>query len=117
MGPNVDSFEGPLASGLPWTGSVGEQLRIHATNARTDARIELNQATSGLLAATRVLRSCDGLIRTGQKQRRWVIYAALGGGAAALIAWTGLSGPIARALPASWQVPERVAAAALGQDR
>ena len=34
-----------------------------------------------------------------------------------IVFWVSLSGPIARALPASWLVPERMAAASLRLDR
>ena len=34
-----------------------------------------------------------------------------------MVAWAGLSGPMARALPASWAVPEQMAAATLHLDR
>ncbi|MDP3746259.1 MAG: DUF6118 family protein [Phenylobacterium sp.] len=96
---------------------VATQLRKHASDARSEVHRELAQAVSGLSQATGVLTKSAGLIRTRDAQRRWLAYAALAGGACALIAWLGLSGPISRALPAAWQVPERMAAAALGQDR
>ncbi len=39
--------------------------------------------------------------------------ALLGGG----VLWASLSGPIARRLPASWQAPEKMAAATMAEDR
>jgi hypothetical protein len=39
------------------------------------------------------------------------------GAVAGVIVWVCLSGPIARTLPASWSVPERMAAATLRLDR
>lgn len=39
------------------------------------------------------------------------------GAVAGVIVWVCFSGPIARALPASWSVPERMAAATLRLDR
>lgn len=54
---------------------------------------------------------------TREAQRRWLAYAALAGGFAGLISWLGLFGPIPTSIPANSSVPERVAAAALGQHR
>ncbi|MDP3750035.1 MAG: DUF6118 family protein [Phenylobacterium sp.] len=78
---------------------------------------ELSGVTTAFSNATGVLAQSAGVVRTREAQRRSVAYAALAGAVAALVAWLGLSGPAARALPASWQVPERLAAAAMGQDR
>lgn len=96
---------------------IASQLRGCAAEARADVRLELAEALNGLIQATSLMTKAAGLVQTGEAQRRRLAHAALAGGATALIAWLGLSGPISRGLPASWQVPERVAAAALGQDR
>ena len=55
--------------------------------------------------------------RTGREQLRQVAIMTAVGAVAGVIVWVGLSGPIARALPASWSVPERMAAATLRLDR
>jgi hypothetical protein len=55
--------------------------------------------------------------RTGREQVRQVAIMTAVGAVAGVIVWVGLSGPIARALPASWSVPERMAAATLRLDR
>lgn len=96
---------------------IASQVLKHASAARAEARVELAPALSALSQVTSELTRASGLVRTRDEQRRWLAYAALAGGLAALIALTGMSGPISRALPASWQLPERAAAAMLGQDR
>jgi len=55
--------------------------------------------------------------RTGREQVRQVAIMTAVGAVAGVIVWVGFSGPIARALPASWSVPERMAAATLRLDR
>lgn len=55
--------------------------------------------------------------RTGREQVRQVAIMTAVGAIAGVIVWVGFSGPIARALPASWSVPEKMAAATLRLDR
>jgi hypothetical protein len=55
--------------------------------------------------------------RTGREQVRQVAIMTAVGAVVGVIVWVGLSGPIARALPESWSVPERMAAATLRLDR
>ncbi|UTP40933.1 DUF6118 family protein [Phenylobacterium sp. LH3H17] len=107
--------ESPALALTPET--VASQLLSHAAEARAEVRLELAQALSGLIQATSLMTKTAGLVRTGEAQRRRLVQAALAGSAVGLLAWVALSGPISRALPARWKVPERVAAAALGQDR
>lgn len=55
--------------------------------------------------------------RNQELQRRQIAGAAFAGAVIAIVAWLGLSGPIARAFPERWQVAERLAAATLDLDR
>jgi hypothetical protein len=55
--------------------------------------------------------------RTGREQVSQVAIMTAVGTVAGVIVWVCFSGPIARALPASWSVPERMAAATLRLDR
>jgi hypothetical protein len=55
--------------------------------------------------------------RTGREQVRQVAIMTAVGAVAGVIVWVCFSGPIARALPAGWSVPERMAAATLRLDR
>jgi hypothetical protein len=55
--------------------------------------------------------------RAGREQNRWLAIVAGIGAVFGVVIWLGLSGPIARALPAGWAVPERMAAATVGTDR
>jgi hypothetical protein len=55
--------------------------------------------------------------RTGREQVRQVAIMTAVGAVAGVIVWVCFSGPIARALPAGWSVPERMAAATLNLGR
>ena len=55
--------------------------------------------------------------RAGREQNRWLAIAAGVGAVFGVVIWVGFSGPIARALPAAWSIPERMAAATLRLDR
>lgn len=55
--------------------------------------------------------------RTGREQVRQVAIMTAVGAVAGVIVWVCLSGPVARALPAGWSVPEKMAAATLRLDR
>jgi hypothetical protein len=55
--------------------------------------------------------------RAGREQNRWLAIVAGIGAVFGIAIWVGFSGPIARALPAGWSVPERIAAATLRLDR
>ena len=55
--------------------------------------------------------------RAGREQNRWLAIVAGIGAVFGVVVWVGFSGPIARALPAGWSVPERMAAATLRLDR
>ncbi len=96
---------------------VASQLRSHASLARNEVHGELLTAITSVTKAGGALANLGGRVRTREAQLRWVAYAAGSGALLALVGWLGLSGPIIRSLPASWQIPERVAAATLGQDR
>jgi len=54
--------------------------------------------------------------RTAREQHKWLAAVGAAGFLAGVVAWVCLTPPIARALPASWHVPERMAAVSLGLD-
>ncbi len=55
--------------------------------------------------------------RAGREQGRWLAIMVGVGAVAGVLLWVSLSGPIARTLPASWNLPEKMAAATLRLDR
>lgn len=70
------------------------------------ARATLNQAVDALKGA----RQAD-LTRT--RRRRWMASLLAGGVVSGAVLWSLLLGPLARTLPATWGVPDRLAAATL----
>ena len=83
--------------------------RDHRRSARsTQGRKDLDNATDRLAAIVGPVRSKDE-----QKRQTWR-FAGMGL-AAGILLWSVLPGTIARAMPESWQGPERMARKALGE--
>ena len=51
--------------------------------------------------------------RRGDEQNRWLAWTAIGGIVVGMIAWAVFAGIVTRAVPASWQWPEKMAARTL----
>lgn len=69
---------------------------------------------------SRAIGRVDGIVERGQaadQQRRQRIWIAVGGAVGGMLLWAVLPGAVARALPASWHVPEWMAARTLGLDQ
>ena len=84
---------------------------IEGTRRRFEAEAQSALTVIGYAAAD--IKRFAGELRSRQAQRRTVIYSLAGGAAAGALFWALASGPIARALPGRWLVPERMAAATL----
>jgi hypothetical protein len=93
------------------------QLRQARDAAQQQGQRDLASAVQRVDAAAADLRVLVDGERIGREQNRWLAITTLAGAIVGLAAWVALSGPIARALPASWQVPEKMAAATLRMDR
>lgn len=78
---------------------------------------ELANAVQRVDAAGAELERLAGRHRTGREQARQVAVMTAVGAVAGVVLWVCFSGPIARAMPASWSVPERMAAATLRLDQ
>ena len=98
--------------------------QAHANQLRAVQEAAQRQGEQALASATSRMSNVAGdLARTLDQARtadrqNWRLVQ-VGGGALALgaVLWAVLSGPVARALPASWAVPEKMAAATLALDR
>lgn len=84
------------------------------TSRRTDAAT-IGEARDGHRQATNAIQSLVGTMRTRQEQRRHLQIAIVGGIAAGCLFWSIMPGVILRALPASWHMPESMAAHILGE--
>jgi hypothetical protein len=93
------------------------QVRQARDAAQQHGSRDLSMAIQRVDAAGAGLERLVERQRTGREQVRQVAIMTAVGAVAGVIVWVGLSGPIARAMPASWSVPERMAAATLRLDR
>ena len=96
---------------------LASQVRQASEAAQQQGRRELADAVQRVDAAGARLERLAERQRTGREQVRQVGIMTAVGAVAGAIVWVCFSGPIARALPASWHVPERMAAATLRLDR
>jgi hypothetical protein len=97
--------------------ALASQVRQASEAAQQQGRRELANAVQRVDAAGSDLERLAERQRTGREQVRQVAIMTAVGAVAGVIVWVCFSGPIARALPAGWSVPERMAAATLHLDR
>lgn len=95
--------------------TMGERIAQAAETARRSDHDRLLQAQSELRAAGEDLRLIVGTIRTAAVQRRQTAQAVGIGVLTGVVLWACLAGPVARSLPESWQMPERMARRVLGE--
>jgi hypothetical protein len=93
------------------------QVRLARDAAQQQGSRDMSAAIQRVDAAGAELGRVAERQRTGRDQIRQVAIMTAVGAVAGVVVWVGFSGPIARALPASWGVPERMAAATLRLDR
>lgn len=94
--------------------TMAERITQASETARRSDHERLLHAQIELGTAAEDLRALAGTIRTAAAQRQRTIKAAATGVLVGVMLWAGLAGPIARSMPESWQLPERMARRALG---
>lgn len=101
----------------PMLAMTPEQLAGRITAAASTARQEDRQtiatARTGLEDVTRQLHGYLISARRGDEQNRWLMWTAIGGVVFGMILWAVFAGLVARAVPVSWQWPEKMAARSL----
>ncbi|MBB3912694.1 DUF6118 family protein [Sphingomonas desiccabilis] len=101
----------------PMLAMTPEQLAGRITAAASTARQEDRQtiatARTGLEDVTRQLHGYVVSARRSDEQNRWLMWSAIGGIVVGMILWAVFAGIVARAVPASWQWPEKMAARSL----
>jgi hypothetical protein len=97
--------------------ALASQVRQASEAAQQQGRRELANAVQRVDAAGADLERLAERQRTGREQVRPVAIMTAVGAVAGVIVWVCFSGPVARALPANWAVPERMAGATLRLDR
>ena len=75
----------------------------------------MGEAKQKHVEAAHALARLIGKAATINEQRRRLKWAARSGLLAGMLLWSFLPGVIARALPASWHIPERIAARTVGE--
>ncbi len=90
------------------------RITAAASTSRQEDRQTIATARTGLEDVTRQLHGYVISARRGDEQNRWMAVAGVVGMLFGMVLWATLAGPIARALPASWQIPEEMASATLG---
>ena len=81
---------------------------------RSDAKT-IREARDGHREATAAIQSLVGFMRSRQQQCRNIWQAAACGVAAGCVLWSILPGVLLRSLPASWHMPESMAAHIIGE--
>lgn len=96
---------------------MANEIRKASIEARAEDRALLRETRDGL---TRSIGRIDGLVERGQvadRQLRRLIWAGTGGALGGMLLMAILPGAVARSLPASWHVPEWMAARTIGLDQ
>ena len=92
----------------------GRRIEAAAQAARRDDQGRINDAHNELRQAAQDMRAVTSRARTNAEQRRKLFQAVGGGVLGGMLLWSFLPGTIARAMPESWQWPERMARHLLG---
>lgn len=92
---------------------VVDRIVAAGADARSEDRRTITTAAAELKDATRVLQGVVASARRGDEQNRWLMWAAIGGAVFGMILWAVFAGVVARAVPASWQWSEKMAARTL----
>lgn len=94
---------------------VGERIEVAALAARRVDQERIEQAQKDSRQATQQLTAALAQAQTAEEQKRRLWQAIGGGVLAGILLWSFLPGTIARAVPASWHWPERMAARMTGE--
>ena len=89
--------------------TVARQVAARITGAVAEDRQAVKTAAGELRDATRALQGVTVSVRRGDEQNRRLAWTAIGGIVVGMVAWAVFAGIVARAVPASWQWPEKMA--------
>ena len=111
----IERIERAPAVGLSPEAMVTEIVRVSAAARAADARL-IQDARDTLV---QTLGRVDGMVKRGQAADQQIsrqCWAAGGGLLIGMLIWSFLPGAVARSLPASWHVPEWMAARTIGNE-
>ena len=92
---------------------VVDRIVAAGADARAEDRRTIATAAAELKDATRMLQGVTASARRGDEQNRWLLWSAVCGVVLGMVLWAAFAGVVARAVPVSWQWPEKMAARAL----
>lgn len=95
---------------------IGRQISQAATTAREDDRQMLKRSTADMDAAASRIDAALARARSAAEQSRKLLHNRVAFAVAGMVTFAILPGAVARSLPVSWAVPERIAARMLGVD-
>ncbi|PKP64265.1 MAG: hypothetical protein CVT85_11440 [Alphaproteobacteria bacterium HGW-Alphaproteobacteria-7] len=94
--------------------SIGNRIAAAAESARRSDHDRIKQARTDLNHAAQDMRAVTAQAQTAGEQRQQLFQVAGGCMLAGIFLWSFLPGTIARAMPDSWNWPERMAARMVG---
>lgn len=89
--------------------TVADRIAVAAQSARRADQDQIVQSRTELQHATRELRAITNKVHTSADQRAIMLRTAIASALAGALVWSFLPGAVARALPDSWHLPERMA--------
>jgi hypothetical protein len=96
--------------------SLASQITAAAESSRADDRGLVRSAAAGMEAATARIDAMIARSRSVAEQNRELVRNRVAFAVAGMVTLAILPGAVARSLPVSWAVPERIAARMLGTD-
>ena len=94
---------------------MSKEIVSAALYARREDQRLITEAVAGIDRVARDMGNRVGVARHGDEQNRWLLWTGLGCLVLGLVFYAVLAGPLARAMPASWQWPEHMAMRVLGE--
>ncbi len=95
---------------------IGREIIEAAANSREQDQQTLERATSAMEAAGARIDAMIARSRSVAQQNRELFHNRIAFAVAGMVLFAILPGAVARSLPVSWAVPERIAARMLGTD-
>ena len=112
-GRRVDALsQSPVLALTP--AAIGSQIEKAAVDMRAGERQALDGVRRELEAAAKAMTGRLASARERDDQTMWLWVSGAGGALVGMLVWLAITGPIAREMPASWQLPEGFAANTMG---
>lgn len=127
--PSLEEISKRMEKFAAWAGRIAQHPAMQltperisrdiagaASTSREQDRQMLQNAASGMDAAAGRIDAALARARSAAEQDRELLRNRVAFAIAGMVLWAILPGVVARSLPASWAVPERMAARTVGKD-